>query len=208
MNIVRLGNRIENVQRPSAVGKPYLTAQYLGQKVFNPVPDHTQVADYYVQSHPLALPPPFIGDMPEGTRELGEYEVLLTDKLLHPQRPVMVIVGPMGSGKTTTKNYVSLHLVKNRNHCGNCQPPRRRLIAQIDFNEHVQLNDLTGKELTHELFEILCDELISRLNHDCPVPESDEFSKFWSHELGRLNNHQSSSAAFRKIQSQIRGDLS
>jgi hypothetical protein len=176
MNIVRLGNRIENVQRPSTVGKSYLTAQYLAQKVFNPVPDHTRVADYYVQSQPLTPPPPVMEEMPEGTKELGEYEVLLTDKLLHPQRPVIVIVGPMGSGKTTTKNYVSLHLVKNRKHCGNCPPSRQRLIAQIDFNEHTQLNDLTDKELTNELFEILCDELLSRINHDCPVPETDEFS--------------------------------
>ncbi len=208
MNIIRLGDRIENVQRSSNAARPYLTAQYLAQKVFNPVPDHTKVATYYVQSQPIAPTPPFIEDMPDGTKELGEYEVLLTDKLLHPQRPVIVIVGPMGSGKTTTKNYVSLHLVKNRQHCKNCQPPRQRLIAQIDFNEHAQLNDLSGRELTNELFEILCDELLSRINHDSPLPDADEFSKFCNYELGRLNNHQSSSAAFRKIQSQITGDIS
>ena len=141
MNIVRLGDRIESAQRPTHLGKTYLTAEYLAQKVFNPVPDHTKVVDYYIQSQPIAPTPPFINEMPEGTKELGEYEVLLTDKLLHPQRPVIVIVGPMGSGKTTIKNYVSLHLVKNRRHCGNCQPPRQRLIAQIDFNEHTQLNE-------------------------------------------------------------------
>jgi len=208
MNITRLGNRIENVQRPSIVAKPYLTAQYLAQKVFNPVPDHTKVAGYYIQSQPIAPNPPFLEEMPQGTKELGEYEVLLIDKLLHPQRPVIVIVGPMGSGKTTTKNYVSLHLVKNRRHCGNCQPPRQRLIAQIDFNEHTTLNDLTGKELTSQLYEILCDELLSRINHDSPLSEVDEFSKFWVHELDRLNNHQSSSASFRKIQSQIPGNVS
>jgi hypothetical protein len=208
MNIVRLGNRIENVQRPLNVGRPYLTAEYLAQKVFNPVPDHTKVAGYYIQSQPIAPTPPFMGDMPEGTKELGEYEVLLTDKLLHPQRPVVVIVGPMGSGKTTVKNYVGLHLVKNRQHCGKCQPPRQRLIAQIDFNEHTGLNDLTGKELANELFEILCDELLARINHDSPVPELDEFSKFWNYELERLNNHESSSSSFRKIQSLITGDIS
>jgi hypothetical protein len=207
MNIIRLGNRIENVQRPSNVGKPYLTAQYLAQKVFNPSPDHTNVKAYYVQSQPTAQTPPFMENMPKGTKELGEYEVLLVDKLLHPQRPILIIVGPMGSGKTTVKNYVGLHLVKSRQYCDNCRPPRQRMIAQIDFNEHTQLNDLTGKELSNKLYEIICDELLSRINHDSPVPGQDEFQKFWNYELRRFNNHQSSSASFRKIQSSMPGDL-
>jgi hypothetical protein len=207
MNIIRLGDRIESVQRPSSVARPYLTAQYIAQKVFNPAPDHTKVKNYYVQSQPISPTPPFIDDMPKGTKELGEYEVLLVDKLLHPQRPIVIIVGPMGSGKTTVKNYVGLHLVKNRQHCNNCQPPRQRMIAQIDFNEHAHLNDLTGKELTNKLFEILCDELLSRINHDSPVPDQDELQKFWNYELERFNNHQSSSASFRKIQSMMPGDL-
>jgi len=208
MNTIRLGDRIESVQRPANVARPYLTAQYLAQAVFNPTPDHTKVRDYYVQSQPISSPPPFFDDMPAGTRDLGEYEVLLTDKLLHPQRPVIVIVGPMGSGKSTIKNYVALHLVKDRRHCEHCQPPRQRMIAQIDFNEHTRLNDLTGKELTNGLFEILCDELLARLNRDAPVPELDEFSKFWNYELERLNNHESSSGSFRKIQSLISGNIS
>lgn len=199
MNMIRLGDRIENLQRPIPLGKSYATAEYLAQKVFNPSPDRKDIADYYIQSRPLAERPSFMELFPDGTPNLGEYEVKIIGKLLDPQRPVLVIVGPLGSGKTTLKNYTALNLVQNRKHCEKCIAPRQRLIAHIDFNEHTNLNSITEDCLNSELYKILRDELQSRLNLAMPLTEQEEFGVFWLDQIAEFSQQKSSSMAFRFI---------
>ncbi len=199
MNIIRLGDRIESSQRPAPLGKSYAVAEYLAQKVFNPSPDRKDIEDYYIQSQPLADRPPFMELFPQRTPSLGEHEVKLIGKLLEPQRPVLVIVGPLGSGKTTLKNYIALNLIQNRKHCEKCRPPRERLIAHIDFNEHTNLNSVPEHELNTEVYKILCNELKSRLNLARPLSENDEFDDFWKQQIEEYKEQKSSSMAFRNI---------
>jgi len=202
MGIIRIGDHIVGVERPIPLGRTFKIAEYLAQKVFNPAPDSNEIKKYYLQSQPLAEKPPFFNDLPDGTPDLGEYEVKILGKLLSPQRPVIVIVGPMGSGKTTLKDFVALGLLKNRKHCSNCNPPADRLISHIDFNEHIDLNDLEIKELNKRLYNLLCDELISRINVTDIINPEFEFNKFWKKEIDDYKNQKSSSSAFRKIISQ------
>jgi hypothetical protein len=202
MNIIRLGDRIEDAQRPMPYGKSFPIAESLAQKVFNPSPDRKDINNYYVQSQPLAEKPPFFFDLPDGTPDLGEYEVKILGKLLSPQRPLLVIVGPMGSGKTTLKDFAALSLLKNRKHCSNCNPPKDRLIAHIDFNEHISLNDLKPNDLNKQVFILLCEEMQSRLNIAQIITPEMEYLDFWKVEIEEFKQQKSSSLAFRKIISQ------
>lgn len=201
MNIIRLGDRIKDKERPMPLGKSFTLAEYLAQKVFNPGPIGKDINRLYLQSQPLAEKPPFFNELPDNTPDLGEFEVKILGKLMSPQRPVLVIIGPMGSGKTTLKDFVALNILNNRKHCSNCPFPPERLIAHIDFNEHISLNDLKSSDLNKQLLILLCDELQSRMNLAHIITTEIEFTDFWKREIEDFKQQKSSSLAFRKIAS-------
>lgn len=206
MNWIRLGNLIQDKQRPSEQGKSIRIADNLAQRVFNPEIEPSEVVSWYIQSQPLAPRASFADRLPLETPDLGEFEALLVGKLLSPPRPVLCDVGVMGCGKSTTKNYVALQLVGGRLHCGRCvPPPQERMIGSIDFNEHIGLNECEPDKLTQELYSIICDELLARLQTHEPISRAQELTSFWGYEIGRYRARESPSRAFRKIIAGLQG---
>ncbi|MBE0672131.1 MAG: hypothetical protein IH588_16245 [Anaerolineales bacterium] len=66
---------------------------------------------------------------------IGDYEGMLIDKILHPLNPVICIRGRLGTGKTTTLKYVIENYIKRIN-CEDCPIDEDRngaLISWIDF---------------------------------------------------------------------------
>ena len=199
MNLTRLGDLIESKQRPSEKSKPYWTADFLAQKVFNAEQDAESVSEWYVQSEPIASDLSLTEELPDDVKELGEFEAKILGKLLKPKRPVLVIRGPMGCGKSSTKDYVVSHVLANRKHCGVCPHPRERMIAKIDFNDHIDLNQFEGDKLDHRLFSIICDELVARINMNTQFSKHEEYTKFWQYEVDRFRIDKTPSIAFRAI---------
>lgn len=204
MNMIRLGDRLSGYSKSESRSTRFINDEYMAQTVFDPVPDKEEIPAWFLQSQPLDESNAFRDLLPEDLPQLGSYEVKIIDKLIHPKRPVLAIVGPMGSGKTTMKNYIALHLVKNRRHCERCDRRSNRLIAHINFDEHTYLNDLSGVTLTNKFFNILCDELRSRIVNDASISEEEELFGFWDYELERFIHQKSSSLAFRKVAAKIR----
>ena len=163
MNLIRLGDRIEIKEREPRLAQPFRTADNLAQRVLNPMLSEESMNEYYLQSHPLAPAVEFADQLPEGTSQLGVFETLFTGKLLNPPLPVFCIVGAMGCGKTTTMEYVAMGLVRRRAHCGRCPGTPERMVAHIDFNDHIELHEYIEEGLTERLLSVICDELRARV---------------------------------------------
>jgi len=198
MNPIRLGDRIESGRSPE-LDKPYWTADNLAKRVFSTEIERQDLVDVYIQSQPLAARACFLDDLPAGTPALGEFEAQILGKLLSPVSPVLCIVGPMGCGKSTTIRYLE-RLVRNRPHCHEtCPACHERLIAYVDFNEHVTLAEDDEDRLSQRLFSVLCDELLARLRLHRQFTRPEELTKFWAHEFERYRAGERPSKAFRKI---------
>ena len=200
MDLVRLGDRIDWKSRRDAEREPVEAADYIAQDVFNPDSDQSEVNSWYVQSQPAAKTRAYAKLLPEGTPQLGCFEAKLIHKVLKPRRPVLCIKGPIGCGKTTAKNYVLLGLVARRGHvCHNCGAQHRRLIAEIDFNAHRDLNDWHPDDLTQAMSKLLCEELRGRLVSADILNGDEEFMGFWAHEVQQYRTNVDPSKAFRVI---------
>ena len=200
MDVVRLGDRINWITRKDPEREPLVEAEYIAQQVFDPQADQTAVTQWYVQSQPPARKRTYPGVVPEGAPQLGRFESQLVHKLLFPKRPVICVQGQVGCGKTTVKNYVALHLVAGRCHtCNRCGANHRRLVAQIDFNDHLQLNDTPPDSLMDVTSQLLCKELRARLIAAEVLTGDEEFAGFWAYEISRFQTGVSLSKAFRAI---------
>ena len=198
MNPIRLGDRIES-GRPPDIDKPYWTADNLAKRVFSTDVNQRDLVDVYIQSQPIVTRARFMDELPVGTPPLGEFETQILGKLLNPVSPVLCIVGPMGCGKSTTIRYLE-HLARNRGHCREtCAACQERLIAYVDFNEHVTLTDAHQDRLPQRLFSVLCDELLARLRLHSQFTRPEELTKFWQYEFERYRAGRRPSKAFRKI---------
>ena len=198
MNPIRLGDRIES-GRPPDVDKPYWTADSLAKRVFNTDVDQKALLEVYIQSQPIVPRASFADELPQGTPPLGEFETQILGKLLNPVSPVLCIVGPMGCGKSTTIRYLE-HLARNRAHCREtCAASQERLIAYVDFNEHVTLATANEDLLPQRLFAVLCDELLARLRLHSQFTRPEELTRFWQYEFERYRAGAQPSKAFRKI---------
>ena len=178
--------------------KPYWTADSLAKRVFST--DIAQdLVDVYIQSQPIAARSRVMDDLPEFTPALGEFETQIVGKLQSPVSPVLCIVGPMGCGKSTTIRYVE-HLVRNRVHrCESCAARQERLIAYVDFNQHVTLAESDQDGLPQRLAAVLCDELLARLRLHRQFTRPEELTRFWEYEFERYRAGEQPSKAFRKI---------
>ena len=198
MHPIRLGDRIES-GRPPDLDRPYWTADSLAKRVFSTDVGQNDLVDVYIQSQPIAARARFVDDLLAGTPPLGEFETQIVGKLLSPVCPVLCIVGPIGCGKSTTIRYLE-HLVRNRPHCREtCAASRERLIAYVDFSEHIALSKSDEEGVTQNLFSILCDELSARLRLHRQFTRPEEFTKFWEYEFERYRAGERPSKAFRKI---------
>jgi len=200
MHPIRLGDRIES-GRPPNLDKPYWTADSLAKRVFSTDLDQKDLAEVYIQSRPIAANASFGDVLPDGVLPLGEFEAQILGKLLSPVCPVLCITGPMGCGKSTTIRYLE-HLARIRAHCReDCAACQERLIAYVDFNEHITLaeGDGDGDGLVQRLFSVLCDELLARLRLHSQFTRPEELTKFWQCEFERYRAGQQPSKAFRKI---------
>lgn len=201
MNLIRLGDRIES-RRVSERTKTHSLNQHLAQGTFNTLLTPQQVLDYYIPSRPIE-PRPALSDIlkPEGLA-LGDFEALIIEKLVRPKRPVLCIIGQMGCGKTTTKDYI-LQTLRDCVHCSDCADPHERTICNINFNERVYLNNYVEDEnkLTSELLAVLCEQLRGRLVLHRKWTYAEEFTDFWKQEIDALRNHESTSQAFIRLSS-------
>ena len=195
MNLIRLGDKIEVKERVPEQARSFQTADSLAQRVLNP-PLFGEQMKYYLQSHPLASRAEFDSLLPEGTPQLGEFETLLIGKLLNPPLPVLCVVGPMGCGKTTTMKYVEA-FVRQRIRCGKCNS--ERIIAHIDFNDYIALNECAETEVKERILSILCDELRARVCMHACLSKKEELVDFWNYEIECFRNGRSYSKAFRRI---------
>ncbi|MGB8656790.1 MAG: hypothetical protein WCE90_03285 [Candidatus Zixiibacteriota bacterium] len=200
MEIIRLGDRIETRQDRDKEREPYREAEYLAQRVFNPLSDQRQVSSWYIQSSPQSSQTSFFDEFQREIPGLGVFEAKFVQKLLSPERPVICLEGPIGCGKTTVKNYVALNLVAARPHnCTKCGASHKRLVAQIDFSQHTSLNQYSEPEIGQKLAELVCNELEARLRLNSAISREEEFKKFWPKEIDRYRKGELPSKAFRKI---------
>ena len=198
MNSIRLGDRIES-GRPPGLDKPYWVADNLAKRVFNTDLAQQDLVHVYIQSQPSAAGAQWAGGFPEGTPPLGEFEAQILGKLLNPVSPVLCVTGPMGCGKSTTIRYLE-YLVRNRAHCRElCPACQERLIAYVDFNQHITLAEEDGDGLPRRLFTVLCDELLARLRLHSQFTRPEELTRFWQYEFDRYRAGEQPSKAFRKI---------
>jgi hypothetical protein len=190
----RLGDLISTDERALIGDSRHIkAAENLALKVL--FPDVIHNVDYYVHRRPV-VPPPKIPGLPADVSALGEYEVMLLGKLLEAHYPVLCVVGPMGSGKTTTLNY--LLGILGRIDCAACENKanciNQRLLATIDFRQlgygqfsQAQSDSQDADQLLQELIREICRELYARCREF--VDDEEEFRIFWDDLISRYKSH-------------------
>lgn len=164
----------------------------LGLRILKPRLSPDQTREFYIQSTPYA-PASQIGelnfDLPS---QIGSYELQILKNLLIQKPPILCLVGPKGSGKTTTIRYL-MEILKNRE----THPP---IIGQIDFDEYKNLNRVPADALSSEILEILNTELVARLNSlQLLTTETEKYIDFWDFEINKYGQRSSSSPSFTRI---------
>ncbi len=182
MAYVRLGDRIE-----VPYYDPVTQFDVVAQRVFNTYIH--QSSDELARAY---RPPTGL----EGER----FEQEIRSKLLCPARPVLAIVGPMGSGKTTSMAKLGLMDIAERPHdCGAECSLRVRLIGKVDFNQYPELQEADPEEAGRLLLELVNGELRSTLKVANVISEEREYGSFWSAEILRFQAAADRSKAFRKL---------
>lgn len=168
----RLGDHVElspsSFQGPRRIPK---AGENLIERILFPA--ESEANGWYIQHEPVQ--PLALDGQPDDIRELGEYEHTLLGKLLRPSFSVVCISGGMGSGKTSTINFLVRQLLR-RVDCASCkqcgaEPDLGRMIAQIDFRQFPR--DAEPEDLERAL----CDELDSRSME--MLSAEDETFTFW-----------------------------
>ncbi len=206
MSLVRLGDRLDSAT--GGTRRSYLrSADNLAQRIFDPELSGTRIAGFYIQSSGCSSPASDVtGQSDSLFSGLGEYERTILGKLVHPEKKVLCIVGPLGSGKTTTIRYLIDRLMHSPHHvvgggplCGN-----RRLITLIDFNTERFFAVRDEEEASRLLLNELCSKMRARLKAVGVPPEAEELSQFWQEEIERIREGDSCSQAFCRIVEQLR----
>lgn len=185
----RIGDLLEEGERERVGDRRILgPAENLAMHIF--FLEVTRDYRYYIQRRPTIRPE--IPGLPPDVRELGEYESTLLGKLLHPANPVVCVEGAMGSGKTTTINYLIQHIL-SRMDCDVCSLPGctsrgKRLIAQVDFKRFFS-EDVGEREsdssATDKLLRTICDELRARSIRI--INDNEEYFTFWGDLIERYD---------------------
>ena len=153
---VRLGNLIENSEEKSYDRR----VDNLASRVFDPAINQETVKLFYVQSEPvISVEDNLEKQFASPLGKIGKFELEFLSKVLNPPRPIVCVVGPLGCGKTTLKNYLIETLVTKKYNCD----PHGPIIAQINFNDHLSFNDLDEDELSNKVYQEVCKELTARL---------------------------------------------
>lgn len=149
---------------------------HLASKIF--FPTFRSVEDYYIYSSPTIIPENFA--LPEGMTGIGEYEANLISKLLDPPNPVQVIIGTLGSGKSTTIDFIIKHILP-ANNCGHCLRTHhqtcQRMIAWMDCK---QFADKPGSQISNgAVINQLCKEMRGRCGQF--LTDEIEFIDYWNY---------------------------
>lgn len=180
MGFIRIGDILEGEETG---GRRFLEAaeNLCSSILFKNVSDDNS---FYVHRPPLVSLQMDGFDLSE--LQLGEYESHLLSKLMNPDEDsVICIEGDIGSGKTTTINYL-LNLLRKRV-CETCALKKsmkcNKLVAHIDFRiSKPQLSgelDRNTDPSTRDLLKIICAELRSRISSI--VTRDYEYNDFWTY---------------------------
>jgi hypothetical protein len=152
-------------------------AQNVAASVLFPKMEHNQT--FYIHKQPTEKP--MIVGLPVDIRALSGYEIMLIRKLLDPALPVLVIEGPLGSGKTTTIRWLINNVILRMEHSTRSNdgriPSCQSLIAIVDFRYERQIQITSAEEELNSLQRILAGELRARSASFITLEE--EFGAFW-----------------------------
>jgi hypothetical protein len=195
---VRLGDRLsdEALERR----KPrFLAADNLAKRIFDPQISGKELEDYYVNS-PRREDREVSDTQDDIFLGLGEYEAMLCGKLLVQERPVLCIVGSIGSGKTTTIRYL-VDRIRAQPCAEECLAEvcgAEKLIRIIDFNSDLfNTNDETkAKEV---LRQHLTDVMLTELKLRGIPSREEELGDYWNEQIEALKTSDVRSTAFVEI---------
>lgn len=154
--------------------------------------DVATAPDAYIQHRPTIRPD--MRGLPADIRELGEYESNLLAKLIDPLFPVVCIEGVVGSGKSTTINYLVRHIVR-RMACDDCPVHGRfaackRLFAHIDFRKQPSMAPGGNHAAEPDrLVEMLCKELYARAGEVLGRDPEREYLQFWDYVIDEYDRY-------------------
>ena len=154
----------------------------LASKIF--FPNHLDIPEYYIYSTPLMTPSNF--HLPDNIPAIGEYEASLITTLLDPTLPLICVEGALGSGKSTTIQFVIRSILQEID-CGHCfeinQKSCQRMIVWIDcknFTDSLENEPHNGKLVRH-----LCTQLNARSRPF--ITDDKEFIYFWNNILDEFD---------------------
>jgi len=181
----RLGDLVIQSEEDSRGERRVLPgADRLATKIF--FPDHLGLENYYIFSSPVMVPQNF--KLPAGMPGIGEEEANFISKLFDPPGPVLAIVGPLGSGKSTSIEFVIRHVLQTIE-CEHClsihEAPCQRMIAWIDCKQFTEQPERTTDEPNGRLIQQVCIQLWARATKY--LTDGIEFVDFWNYILSRYD---------------------
>lgn len=175
----RLGDLVKSSEDdPRGEHRVLPGADRLASKIF--FPTHLGIQEYYLYSSPLMVPETFT--LPEGMSGIGEDEANLISKFFDPPMPVLAVVGTLGSGKSTTIEFVIRHVLQSID-CRHCleihESACQRMIAWIDCKQFTEQPDQPAPN--GRLIQQLCVQLWGRASRH--LTDEIEFVYFWNYIL-------------------------
>ena len=202
MQLPRIGDRLD--KRSQDGRKSFLHINdNLSIRIFNPDLPKDRITEYLIQSQSTISPEDSAQLIPL-FQGLGDYERYLAGKLLNPPRKVILLIGPLGSGKSTTLFYVKERL--NRMGCNECLGSQscqsRRIIPVINLNED-QYQTHDEEQAKSILQKSLTENIRAVLNINGVPTHQDELMLFWDKQLQKLRENFVSTPAFIWIASEL-----
>lgn len=193
----------------------------LAQRIFLPELDEETLIDYYIPRTKLInkrydlhssmdvweKADIYFKDVP--SKKIGPFEKLLWNKLVHPPRNVILLVGGVGCGKTMSAQLIAKITENNPKHCDEslhdskfpCN--KKRLHIMMDFNEVDYMHEEDYDRARQEFVKDLADRLSANLYGTLNPTDTIEFIDFWNYEISRQRKERNIEFAFSRIMNEM-----